>query len=182
MPVIVRFLPRRIGPPTPAHALTEGAEAARETVRRLGWENRLRRRTSSLVTKHGNPKRVPYDGVRVPAAATSLVKLAKAQGFETLVSITATGCVVEGLHAERRVGFRAYWERGTAKGATWHSGGRDHWALADISDRPIGADANAKTTKAKHRHDENDTTRLVLVESPRGVHVNITELRKRIKA
>lgn len=54
------------------------------------------------------------------------------------------------------------------------------WRLVDVSDRPIGVDARTKTTKVGCRHDENDRTRLVLVESPRGIPYNITELTERI--
>lgn len=181
MAVYTRLMRHGIRKPVPAHALTDGAEEARLSLRRLGYESRLRRRLSAVVTQHGTPKAQHYDGALVPAAAMSLEHLALVAGFEARTRETATGCVVEGLHASRRVGFRAYWSRGLSRGATWHSGGRDHWSLVDITDRPIGVDANAKTTKAKHRHDEQDRTRLVLVASPRGVHINVTELRKRIK-
>ena len=169
----------KIGPPTPAHALTDGAEAARLAMRAAAHDRQVARILSSLVTEHGNPRR--YDGVRITAGARSLAKLAEAAGFEVILRDHATGCVVEGLHRERRVGFRAYWTRGATTGATWHSGTRDRWKLVDISSRPIGKDAIAKTTKAKCRHDEKDTTRLVLVESPRGVPLNVTDLKKRIE-
>ena len=172
----------KLGKPTPAHALTPAALEAVESMRRLGHERRLRASVARLVTDHGNPRPEPYDGVRITTAARGLAKMADAAGFETIIVDTRTGCRVEGLHRERRVGFRAYWDRGASKGATWHSGGHDRWKLIDISDRPIGVDAKTKLTKAGHRHDENDTTRLVLVESPRGVRVNVTDLKRRIKA
>lgn len=181
MATYTRLMAYGVQRPTPAHTLTDGAEEARTSLRRLGREARLRRRVSAIVTVHGAPRVQPYDGALVPAVAMSLEHLALTAGFEVTTRETATGCVVEGLHRARRVGFRAHWSRGVSRGATWHSGGRDHWTLVDITDRPIGVDANAKTTKAKHRHDEQDRTRLVLVESPRGVHINVTELRRRIK-
>lgn len=176
-----RLMAHRVNLPSPAHTLTDGAEEARQSLRRLGREARLRKRLSAVVTQHGNPGGIPYAGALVNASARGLASLAGTCGFKVVTRETATGCVVAGLHVVRRVGFRAYWSRGTVRGATWHSGGRDHWTLIDITDRPIGVDAVAKTTKAKHRHDEQDRTRLVLVESPRGVHINVTELRKRIK-
>lgn len=172
----------KLGKPTPAHALTPAALEAVESMRRLGHERRLRASVARLVIDHGNPKRETYDGVRITTAARGLAKMAEAAGFEVLIHDHPTGCTVEGLHRARRVGFRASWEKGAAKGGTWHSGGRDHWKLIDISSRPIGVDAKTKLTKAGCRHDENDTTRLVLVESPRGVRVNVTELKRRIKA
>lgn len=165
--------------PTPAHALTEAAEDARESMRRLGYEKRLERAVSSLVTQHGHARVVPYDG-GVPAAAKRVLAKAKAAGFDAELIEHATGCVVQGIRRRDRVGFRAWWERGKTTGGTWHSGGRDRWKLVDISDRPIGVDARTRTTKAKHRHDANDTTRLVLVESPRGIACGITEIERRI--
>lgn len=165
--------------PTPAHALTPAAEQAREAMQRYGYERRLERIISSLVTDHGNPRRVVYSG-GVPAAAKRVEKAASAAGFETMTRKDGETTIIEGLHRGRRVGFRAYWKRGRTAGATWHSGGRDTWRLVDISDRPIGVDARAKTTKVGCRHDESDRTRLVLVESPRGIPCNITELTERI--
>lgn len=172
----------KLAKPKPAHTLTPESVAAVDAMRRLGHERRLRMQVARLVTDHGNPRPETYDGVRITTAARGLAKMAEGAGFEVLISDHPTGCTVEGLHRERRVGFRAWWEKGSAKGGTWHSGGRDHWKLVDISSRPIGVDAKTKLTKAGCRHDENDTTRLVLVESPRGVRVNITELKRRIKA
>lgn len=165
--------------PTPAHALTDAAEEARESMRRYGHEKRLARVVSSLVTEHGHKRVIPYDG-GIPRAALATKRKAEAAGFAVELIEYATGCVVQGIHAKRRVGFRAFWERGKTAGGTWHSGGRDRWKLVDISSRPIGVDSRTKTTKAKHRHDENDRTRLVLVESPRGVSAGITEIERRM--
>lgn len=167
--------------PTPAHALTPEAEDARESMRRHGHERQLARVVSSLVTEHGHKRVEPYGG-GVPAAAKRVEKKARAAGFDVELIEYATGCVVQGIRRRDRVGFRAWWERGKTAGGTWHSGGRDRWKLVDISDRPIGVDQKAKTTKVGHRHDASDRTRLVLVESPRGISCGITEIEKRIAA
>lgn len=165
--------------PIPVHAQTPEARAAVEAMRRYGHERRLGAVVQSLVTEHGRPHVQPYTG-GVPTAAKRVEKAASAAGFETMTREDGETTIVEGLHRGRRVGFRAYWKRGRAIGGTWHSGGRDVWRLVDISDRPIGVDARTKTTKVGCRHDENDRTRLVLVESPRGIPYNITELTERI--
>lgn len=158
--------------PTPIHAQID---RARRAAAPPPGAPSIEDAVSSLVTTHERP----YAG-GIPAAARTLERQAQAAGFETVLRESDVGCVLEGLHRGRRVGFRAYWLRGKTDGATWHSGGRDRYKLVDISSRPIGVDAKTKLTKARHRHDENDRTRLVLVESPRGVGLNVTELKKRI--
>lgn len=165
--------------PAPTHTMTEGAEEAIESIRRLGHERRAERIIAALVTEHGHKRVIPYDGP-IPAAAKTTLWKALAAGFDAELVETTVGCVVQGIHKKRRVGFRAWWEYGKTTGGTWHSGGRDRWKLIDISSRPIGVDARTKLTKAKHRHDANDRTRLVLIESPRGVSCKITEIERRI--
>lgn len=158
-------------------AVTPEALAAVEAHRRIGAEKRLAAVISSLVTQHGHVR--AYRG-GIPAAARRLLAKAEAAGFDAELHEYSAGCVVQGIRRRDRVGFRAYWVRGKTAGGTWHSGGRDRWKLVDISDRPIGVDAKTHTTKVKCRHDEKDRTRLVLVESPRGVSYNVTEIEKRI--
>lgn len=165
--------------PTPIHALTDAAEEARESMRRYGHERRLERVVSSLVTKHGHERAEPYAGPLVPAAAKRTRAKADAAGFETTMHETPAGCSLHGVHRERDAGFAAHWHRGKTTGGTWHER-REAWKLVDISDRPIGVDAKTKLTKAKHRHDVNDRTRLVLVSSPRGIGLGITEIERRI--
>lgn len=165
--------------PRPAHALTAGAEAARETMRRVGREKRVERTVSSLVTQHGNPHVEPYDGPLVPAAAKVTERKARAAGFETTMHETPVGCSLHGVHRERGVGFAAHWLRGKTAGGTWHER-ETRYKLVDISDRPIGVDQKTRLTKAKHRHDESDRTRLVCVASPHGVSCGITEIERRI--
>lgn len=167
--------------PTPAHALTEAAEHARESMARLGYERRLNAIVASLVTEHGHKREEPYDGPVVPTAARTTERKAKAAGFETTMHETAVGCSLHGVHRKRGVGFAAHWHRGKTSGGTWHER-RELWKLVDISSRPIGVDARAKTTKVGCRHDENDRTRLVFVASPRGVPLGITEIERRISA
>lgn len=168
--------------PQRADTLTPAARAAVESVRLAGTTKRLNAAVSSLVTDHGTPStRRRYDGP-IPAAAKKTLALAERRGFRAQLIEGPEGCTVEGIHDERRVGFRAHWLRGKTAGASWHSGGRDRYKLVDITSRPIGVDARTHTTKAKHRHDAKDRTRLVLVESPRGVRLGITEIETRIKA
>lgn len=167
-----------IAKPTPAHALTDAAEEARESMRRLGHERRRERIVASLVTEHGHKRVIPYDGP-IPAAARTTERKAKAAGFETTMHVTVAGCSLHGVHRKRGVGFAAHWLRGKTSGGTWHEK-RETWKLVDISSRPIGVDARAKTTKVGCRHDANDRTRLVLVSSPRGVSLGITEIERRI--
>jgi hypothetical protein len=167
--------------PTPVHALTPAAEEAREAMRRYGAERLRERIVASLVTKHGHERVEPYNGPLVPAAAKRTQAKADAAGFETTMHETAVGCSLHGVHRERGVGFAAHWHRGKTTGGTWHER-RELWKLVDISSRPIGVDAKTKLTKAKCRHDENDRTRLVLVASPRGVPLGITEIERRIAA
>lgn len=179
MALYTRAMDLGLAMPTPVHALTDGAEEARVAMRRYGYERRLERIISSLVTDHGNPHVEPYDGPLVPAAAKRTQAKADAAGFETTMHETAVGCSLHGVHRERGVGFAAHWHRGKTTGGTWHDR-KTLWKLVDISSRPIGVDAKTKLTKAKHRHDVNDRTRLVLVASPRGVPCNITEIERRI--
>ena len=176
-----RAMDLRLAKPTPSHALTPAALEAVESMQRYGHERRLERAVSSLVTKHGHERAEPYDGPLVPAAARTTERKAKAAGFETTMHETPAGCSLHGVHRERGVGFAAHWRRGKTAGGTWHER-REMWKLVDISSRPIGVDAKTKLTKAKHRRDANDRTRLVLVASPRGVPYNITELTERIES
>ena len=165
--------------PTPAHALAPGAEAARESMRRLGAEKRVERDVARLVTVHGHARIEPHDGPLVPAAARSTQRHAESHGFETAMIETPVGCSLHGIHRERGVGFAAHWHRGKTSGGTWHE--REvRWSLVDISSRPIGVDAKTKLAKARHRHDAGDRTRLVLLAAPYGVPCNITEIEKRI--
>lgn len=179
MPLYTGLMDLGIAMPIPVHALTPGAEEARESMRRIGAEKRVERQMSKLVTVRGHARIEPYDGPVIPTAARSTMRHAESHGFETTMIPTAVGCSLHGIHRERGVGFAAHWHRGKTSGGTWHE--RDvRWSLVDISSRPIGVDAKTKLTKAKHRHDAGDRTRLVLVAAPYGVPCNITEIEKRI--
>ena len=165
--------------PIPAHALTEAAEEARQSIRRYGHRRRLEAQVSALVTEVGNPRAEPFDGDVVPAAAKRLEAKARAAGFQTVVVEQVAGCVVEGLDRERKVGFRAFWERGKAAGATWHSGGRDRFVLVHDT-RPVGVNRISRTGLAGKRPAGVGAVHLKLTETPRGIPVSVTELQQRI--
>lgn len=176
--------------PTLARAHDEAEDAAyhvrsynftRERERLWSVARREERVLATLVTSHGHPRAEAYEGPQ-PAAAKRTAARARAQGFEVIEREHLTGHVVEGLHRDRGVGFRAHWVRGKTAGGTWHTIGRDVWRMVDITDRPIGVDLRAFTTKAGHRHDADDRTRMVLVSSQRGVYVSITQLASRLCA
>lgn len=153
--------------------------ATRESERVRSASHLAERIIAAIVIDHGHKRVEPYDGPQ-PAAAKRTAALARRHGFDVIEREYVTGHAVEGLHRERGVGFRAYWERGKTAGGSWHVKGRDVWKLVDISNRPIGIDSRTKTTKVGHRRDANDRTRLVIVSSQRGVSVGITELERRI--
>ena len=159
----------RFGKPTPLHA-----QRAAEARERMAPRSVAR---LPIVTDHGMPP--AYRSI--PKAALDFAKRATAAGFDVRVDQTRRATVVSGWRARTRQGFRAVWTAGRSTGGTWHEP-KTQWRLVDISDRPIGVDAVAKTTKVGCRHDESDTTRLVLVSSPRGVPCNITEIERRISA
>lgn len=165
--------------PTPAHALTEAAEEARETMRRQARARRLERTVSSLVTEHGHT-REPDRGP-VPKAALATAKLARAHGFDVIERETLTGYAVEGAHEERRVGFRAYWSDGKTDGGTWHELGPDRYTLIDDT-RPIGKDKVALVGLKGKRAPGVERVHLKLIATRRGIPFGITEIERRIRA
>ncbi|UYL87123.1 hypothetical protein QEH40_gp02 [Microbacterium phage OscarSo] len=179
MPLYSAAMDLGLAMPLPSHALTPAAEEAREAMRRYGHERKLEREVAKIVTDVGNPKPVPFLGAKTTAAAKRLAAKAKAAGFEVIVREYREGCVVEGIDRARKLGFRAYWHRGKADGATWHSGGRDRYELVR-DDRPVGVNKLTRTALAGKRGAGMGRVRLKLIESPRGIPLKITELEKRI--
>ena len=167
-----------IAKPTPEYVF---AALPCDALLRHGARRRIDRAVASLVTSHGHESVDPYDGP-APAAARRTAALAQSHGFDVIERDTPSGHAVEGLHSERGVGFRAYWQRGKTAGGSWHVKGRDSYRLVNISSRPIGVDSRTKTTKVGHRHDAGDRSRLELVSTPRGLPVGITELERRVKS
>lgn len=162
--------------PIPSHAQTPEARAAVESMRRLGYERRLEAVVSSLVTEHGNPKRVTYAG-GIPRNATALEKAAQRAGFETQLLAFAEGCRVEGIDRAARVGFTATFIRGRAKSATWNT----PWRYGIVNDdRPVGVNSLTRTGLAGKRPAGVGTTRLAILGSPWGIALTHTELSERI--
>lgn len=160
--------------PYPVHAQVAVALRERE---RAGHIAALRRRmrTAEIVTDVGNPP--PYRGPVVPAAARRLVAEAEAAGFEVRVIEYDDGCRVEGLHAERRVGFRASWRRGHVDGASWHTPYR-YGMIRD--ERPVRVAEKTRVGLKGYRTSGQSETRLTLLGRPQGMKVTHTEVRERI--
>lgn len=177
MPLYTRAMDLGLAMPIPPHVFNAPADNGLEafTARR-----RVERAVRSLVTDHGVPHHTPYDGP-TPAASTRLAALARSKGFDVIERRTLDSHIVEGLHDERGVGFRAYWKRGKTDGATWHVRGPDVWTL--IHDpRPVAVSKVTRVGLVGKRSPGVGTTHLALVSSARGMAVNITELEKRIRA
>lgn len=165
------------GIPTPMHAQTPAAEAAREAMRESGRRNRRARLAAELVTDHGNPRIEPYPHPR-PDAATRLVKLAASKGWTTNVFETPGNVrtVVEGIRGS--VAFRATWHRGRAESATWHEQ-TTRYALIDDA-RPVGVSKLTRVALAKHRGAGLGTTHLAIVASPVGISIGRFGLSRRL--
>lgn len=164
--------------PIPVHAQTPGALAAVASVRRLGVETRLQRVLDALVTDHGRPRVIPYEGDVVTRNARALVALAEAAGFETKLLAFPASCRVEGYNADRALGFRATWTRGRADGATWNT----PWRYGIVEDRrPVGVNAKTRTALAGKRGAGMGTTRLAILGSPWGLAITHSELTSRLQ-
>lgn len=162
--------------PIPVHAQQPGALEAVEAMRRLGYERRLQHVIDTLVTDHGNPRRVVYSG-GIPANAKKLEASAQRAGFETQLLTFAEGCRVEGIDRAARVGFTATFIRGRAKSATWNT----PWRYGIVTDdRPVGVNSLTRTGLAGKRPAGVGTTRLAILGSPWGIALTHTELAERI--
>lgn len=166
--------------PIPYHALTPGAIEAVEAMKVEG-DARLAARVvdrlmSKVVTKHGNPRRPvdDYDGDAVTANARRLLARALDLGFTARLHDLGSACMVEGYRlAPKKVGFRAWWTRGSADGASWH----EPWRYEVVPDkRAIGIDQKARTAKVGYRGAGTTTERLAIVATPWGKPINHTVL------
>lgn len=164
--------------PPPAHTLTPGALEAVESVKRHGMARRLDKEVARIVIAHGNPPRVAYEGEAVTRNARALLRKAEAAGFTARLHDLGDGCMVEGYRlSPERVGFRAWWTRGQADGATWH----EPWRYEMVEDtRPIGIDQKAKTGKVGYRGAGLGTQRLSIVATPWGKPLTYTQLNARL--
>lgn len=160
--------------PIPAHAQTEGAEAARESMRRLA----KRRDDLELIIDAGRDPVEPYPDDPVTANARKLLATAERLGFTTNLVELSDRCTVEGFHREREVAFRAYWTRGRADGASWHERRYRYGIVSDT--RPVKMDQKAHVGLKGYRSAGVGETHLAILGSPVGVPINHTELTERL--
>lgn len=150
-------------------------ELQREWARR---DAQRRPEPEVFVTDHGHPRWVPYDGAVETASARRLRRLAEAAGFEIRGYEDAERCTVEGFHHERRVGFRASWLRGKADFGSWHA---PYKTMTVRDERPIGINKLTRTALKDHRGAGSGDTRVIIVSSPHGLSVGVTEVERRVK-
>lgn len=155
--------------PIPLHALRAHEAAARLAQRSTAL------RDLPLTTDVGRPP--PRPDLEPPKGALDLVKLAEAHGFRTQILRSPDLVTVEGMHDERRVGFRAHWTAAGADGGTWHAA----WRYVFVHDeRPVRVDKTARVGLKGARSAGMSEHRLSIAASPKGVKTNVTEIRKRI--
>lgn len=183
--------------PTPRHALTDAALDAVAALRAFGASQAAERAQAPA-----EPVAVPYErapgfattyrgapafvatGAPVPidpvtTGARSLRALAERVGFEVQTLTTHDSCTVEGVMRERRIGFRAFWKRGKTAGASWH----EPWRYATVADdRPPGLNAVSRTGKQGYRPPGMGGTRTVILGTPWGLGLSVTDLTARIQA
>ena len=160
--------------PIPVHAQIAQAQRAPDVAapQRVPSAAEL---VADLVTDHDLPR---YYRGPVPRRARALVALAESAGFETKTLAHRTGHRVEGYHAGRALGFTATWERGRAKGATWHT----PWRYGIVDDRrPVGVNKTSRTGLAGKRAAGMGTTRLAILGSPWGLAITHSELTSRLQ-
>lgn len=161
--------------PSPAHTLTPGAIEAVEAMRRHGYEKRIDRAVSRLVTKHGHARLVPHSGK--PSAGYERVKaLAEANGWTVTEYESPTGHALQGRKGD--LGFRAMWQWGRTAGASWHER-TPRWSLVRDA-RPPGKNAKTRTGVKGKRPPGVGEIRLALLAAPWGLPLKITELEERL--
>lgn len=130
----------------------------------------------SVTTKISHPITTALVSV-VPNSGAKLARDATARGYEVESAFTEAGrYVVEGIHRERRVGFRAYWLDGLSSAASWHEA-RVEWGEVPA---PVEALQGRGSDRAIKLTGYVDGVRSVLLASPDGVWVGITELNRRL--
>jgi len=170
--------------PVPFHALQPGALEAVQRMKEEG-DTRLAARAVDRImakvhTKHGNPRRKDsgYEGVRVTPMARRMLAKAEAAGFTARVHELDRGCMVEGYRLEpEKVGFRAWWDEGSADGASWH----EPWRYEMMrDDRPVGVNKTALVALAGKRAAGLGAEHLRIVGTPWGLPIDHTTLGKRL--
>lgn len=172
------YLGTLIGRPQPLHTMTPSAEAAREAVRAAGATRRRLRVSDELdfVTSH----LARYADDPLTQAAIMLRRLAESKGFEVKTLTGLYSATVEGVHRERGVGFRATWERGKAKSASWHEATTRWGQVAD--ERKVGVSKLTRLGLAGHRAAGIGNVRLAYLAGPRGVVIGVAALSAKLKA
>lgn len=155
--------------PVPSHALTPGALAAVARMRHA--------RALDLTTDVGNPRVIPHSG-KPPTALVRMERLAVAAGFTVSRVESVTGHALQGRRGDEA--FRAYWQHGRTRGATWHER-KARWALVEDR-REIRVDKVAKTGLKGARSAGMGGVRLVLLAAPWGLPLSITELEERLSS
>lgn len=172
----------RIAMPTPIHAQSDGAREAVEAMIAQGHARRLARAFDSIVTEHGRPPVVPYDGDPVTAAARRLLADAEVRGWKTNLVTLADRCAAEGVRGT--VAFRAIWVRGKMAGpeagAWWHERDYRYEYVDDPRPEPK-LNSNLRVSLANRRPVGVSKYHLRIVASPIGIRIGITELSKRVK-
>lgn len=169
--------------PLPPHMLTDAAESGRVAMEDYGRRRLLDRVMAQMVTTHGQRSAgevgQAYDGQVVTPNARSLAALGESAGFEVRVHEMADRCMVEGVDADRRMGFRAWWVRGSADACSWH----EPWRYEERDDpRPIRMDAKKRVGLKGYRSTGMGTRRMVCVGSPQGLPLTYTDLRARLSS
>lgn len=162
--------------PIPVHAQQASAVAAVEAMKAQAARERAER--DDIVADHGHPRWIPYDGPVETASARRLRRLAEAAGFEVRQYEDAERCTVEGHHPERRQGFRASWLRGKADFGSWHA---PYKTMTVKDERPIGINKLTRTALKGHRGAGSGDVRTIIVSSPGGIEVGVTEVERRVK-
>lgn len=166
----------RVAQPIPAHALTPAAEEARLAMRSYGHKRKVEHTMSRLVTKHGHVRVIPHNAPP-PAAYRRVKALAEAHGFTVTEYRSTTGHALQGRRGD--LGFRAVWQWGRTKGASWHER-TARWTLV-ADDRPIKMNERDHVGLKGYRSKGMGTTRLKLLATPDGMPLNLTALEERLR-
>lgn len=161
--------------PRAAHTLTPGALEAVESMRRAGHERRRERVVAALVTDHGHTRIAPHSG-KPPAALARVEALALAHGWKVKRYESITGHALQGRKDD--LGFRAIWQHGKTRGATWHER-TARWSLVR-DERPPGVNKLTRTSLKGKRPAGVGEIRLALLGAPWGLPLNVTALEDRL--